>query len=289
VNNGELEKVLNEKGMDACIINSGEKELFSFRKENRKKQPEVVNSVTKSILALVTAKALEENYFELGTKISEVLKADASFDGKTVEDLLTMRTGLTEKNWQEAVTADDWLEAVCTFEISSSDKTFHYNNADSYLLSAVLAERIQSNWLEYADEKIFSPLGIEQWEWQLSPDGLPIGGYGLKITAEDLLKIGLLVLNEGKWHGEELLTSSSIKRMTAPVVDHAVRNQHYGLHWWITPDKPQIVYGAGKRGKFLFLIPEKNVAAVFLGELPGEDLLPFQWFVKYVSSSLQNT
>ncbi|WP_147802181.1 serine hydrolase domain-containing protein [Alkalicoccus halolimnae] len=289
MNNSELEKVLKEKGMDACIINTGEKELFSFRKENREQQPEAVNSVTKSILSLVTAKALEENYFELGTEITEVLKVDASFDGKTVEDLLTMSTGLTEKNWQEAITAEGWLESLCRSKIRSSDKTFHYNNADSYLLSAVLAERIQSNWLEYAVEKIFSPLKIEQWEWKLSPDGLPIGGYGLKMTAEDLMKIGILVLNKGQWEGEELLTSSSIKKMTAPVVDHAVRNQHYGQHWWITPDKPQIVYGAGKRGKFLFLIPEKNVAAVFLGELPGEDLLPFQWFVKYASSSLQNT
>lgn len=279
----KLEEELKKHGLHACLINQKDERIFTYVKKGKENDHEVLNSVSKSVLALLIGTALDEGLMTLKTQTKDLISVHHSVQNRSVEDLLTMQSGYSEKEWNKVIQSENWKNTVEKMKAEKEGMT--YNSFDSYLLILMLAEASGKNPAHFAEEKLFEPLGINGWQWERSTENYPIGGYGLKTSAEDLMKIGELVLNKGKWNGKQIVSEDWIKSMLKPHVKNAVRGQSYGYHWWITADDPPVYYAAGREGKFLFLVPEKQLSAVFIGELPKQDLLPFQWFIKYVYSS----
>jgi CubicO group peptidase (beta-lactamase class C family) len=276
----KLKEELKKYGLHACLINQQDERIFTYVKEGKENNHEVLNSVSKSVLGLLIGIALDEGLMTLKTKTSDLISVHHSVQNRTVEDLLTMQSGYSEKEWNKVIQSENWGNTVQKMKAEKEGMT--YNSFDSYLLILMLAEASGRNPADLAEEKLFEPLGITGWQWDRSTENYPIGGYGLKTSAEDLMKIGELVLHKGKWNGKQIVSEKWIESMMNPHVKNAVRGQSYGYHWWITADTPPVYYAAGREGKFLFIMPEKQLSAVFIGELPKQDLLPFQWFMKYV-------
>ena len=103
--------------------------------------------------------------------------------------------------------------------------------------------------LDYAREKLFDPLGISTrtafsgplpdffapefvkagFGWGTDPDGIQLGGFGLRLTAPDMLKIGELYRRDGVWNGQQIVPADWIQQSIAP----STLNKEYGLLWWI--------------------------------------------------------
>lgn len=272
---------LSSHQMSACLIDRGEERVFTYYRSNQSNVLQVLNSVSKSVLALAIGLSVEDGLISLETRSGQILTTiHPGIENKTIYDLLTMRSGYSEKQWQKAIVKSKWQEDLA--QISPDFPGMKYSNADSYLLSSILSEIHEGDWSEYLRKRLFNPMGIKKFKWDASPEGILIGGYGLQLKAEDLLKIGKLVINQGEYKGNQIFNSDFISKMISPAVKHSTRNQHYGLHWWITPDSPVRYYAAGTNGKLLFVVPEKNLTAVFIGNLPNKDLMPFQWFTKWM-------
>ena len=54
---------------------------------------------------------------------------------------------------------------------------------------------------QFAKKYVFDPLEITEYEWQQDPQGIHVGGFGMKMKSKDLLKLGILCLQNGYWQG----------------------------------------------------------------------------------------
>lgn len=130
---------------------------------------------------------------------------------------------------------------------------------------------------EYAQEVLFEPLGIVEFEW-LGPDSWtpdnPAAMSGLRLTARDLTKIGSLYLNGGRWQGHQIvpeawvnLSSECHVAETGDWRSDGLRG--YGYQWWVGdfPESVRVLAGVGNGNRRLFIIPqERLVVTVLAGE-----------------------
>jgi CubicO group peptidase (beta-lactamase class C family) len=252
-----------------------------------------LQSVTKSMTAIVIGIAIGRGELPSASvsvldyvKGYEIDHLDERKRRITLEDLLTMRSGLEWDEWtypvgdsRNSVTqleeSDDWIQFVLDLPMAHEPgEVFVYNSGAAQLLSVIVKEATGLAIDAYAEEYLFQPLGINEYYWKKTPGGWPDTEGGLYLRAEDLAKIGSLVLHGGVWEGEQIVPAAWIVEMTSPqVADVAPQdpgwNDGYGYLWWLLGDQAQgapQVYGAlGYGGQFLFVVPEYDLVAVFTG------------------------
>ena len=121
--------------------------------------------------------------------------------------------------------------------------------------------------VDFANKFLFGPLGITNVKWDTSPEGVNIGYSGLWLEPKEMAKIGLLYLNKGIWEGEQIISSNWVSESTKPYQDPRLLDMKYGYQWWV---KPAGFFSAnGMYGQFIYVVPEKNLVAVFTGDIKG--------------------
>ena len=74
----------------------------------------------------------------------------------------------------------------------------------------------------------------------MSPDGINTGGWGLRVQAETMAKLGLLLLNKGNWNGQRLVGADFVETACSRLIDGGAKetvpatdgNQGYGYQVW---------------------------------------------------------
>ena len=107
-------------------------------------------------------------------------------------------------------------------------------NRLSDVMNTVIAqdpERLGNNLEEFAQRFLFGPLGMNDSVWS---DGRPdkILAYSWDSTIRDMGRLGLLILNDGVWAGERLLSSEWIDKITHPGLEDS--NTAYGYLTWLS-------------------------------------------------------
>jgi CubicO group peptidase (beta-lactamase class C family) len=112
--------------------------------------------------------------------------------------------------------------------------------------------------LEFAKERLFSPLGITDVQWRTDRTGEPRAASGLRLRPRDLAKIGQLVLQRGQWGERQIVPVGWLQEATAP---HAQAEPflHYGYQWWLGGSgfgdvQTPWVAGFGNGGQGLFYL-----------------------------------
>ena len=118
----------------------------------------------------------------------------------------------------------------------------------------------------FALEYLFEPLGIGSRSWLEDKQGHVIGGAGLSIGPADMVKIGQLYLNEGKFNGVQVVSSSWIETATARHIDTGgilSFLDDYGYFWWQGNAHAVDYYVAmGYGGQYILVAPERELIAV---------------------------
>lgn len=241
--------------------------------------PHIQYSVTKSFTSALVGIALEEGYIlSLDQTVvdffPEYAITDTAKASITLENILTMRTGLgwIEGNtgYYELSTAQDPLAYMLELPmIDEPGSEFRYCSGCSFLLSAIILKTTGINTAEYAEEKLFSPLGIEDVTWESLNDGTTNGGWGLYLTPRQMAKFGYLFLNEGEWDGKQIIPAEWVadSSETGRVVDNYV---DYGYQWWIYKDL-NIYAAQGLYGQKIYILPEENMVVIMTAELNDEN------------------
>jgi CubicO group peptidase (beta-lactamase class C family) len=108
---------------------------------------------------------------------------------------------------------------------------FAYCTAGSFLLGQVVQRATRQPLDQYFDSQLFRPLGIRERQWSRSPGGEWMTGGGLRLRSRDLLKLGVLLLDEGRWQGVEIVPAAWVRRMRT--VSNVVNDgQSYGMLTW---------------------------------------------------------
>ena len=142
----------------------------------------------------------------------------------------------------------------------SPGTSFHYNDGDPHLLSAILKKVTRKPTDEWADEVLFSRINVTNLKWNRYPDGITFGGFGIETTPRELAKIGELILNDGKYKEQQIVSSYWTSEMTSSQVKN-VGDYEFGYQWWIHKEL-QIPFMWGHGGQFVLLVPEKELKVV---------------------------
>jgi CubicO group peptidase (beta-lactamase class C family) len=248
-----LNEAVNEHGLDlhgVTVVKDGkivcEAQIGPYRSEYY----HACHSLSKSVTAMAIGMLIDEGKLSLDSKAAKLLEkrvpaiSTLAYRNLTVRHLLTMtsgasfaETGVTvEKNWLKA-----FFESGAT---SAPGKKFQYNSLNTYVLSWIVREVSGEGLCAYLKKRLFEPLGITNYHWELSPEGVECGGWGLYLTREDMAKLGHLYLDNGVWDGNRIISESWIKMSTMPWIKTPDEYGpfEYGYHVW-----------ADKHGKsFLF-------------------------------------
>ena len=147
-------------------------------------------------------------------------------------------------------------------------KEFEYTDINPILTAAVLSAAAGMPIEEYAERKLFKPIDMKNYAWgRADQKGLVSTGWGLRLRPVDMAKIGLLVLQDGRWQGKQLVPAGWIKQMTSPGVV-----PYFGDYWWINDivtSEPE--YDTmGFKGQFIVVLPKRDAVVVMTSMLPIE-------------------
>lgn len=245
-------------------------------------------SVAKSIVAILLGIAIDEGYINnLEQKVSFFLPwfnvgRDSSL---RLIDLLSMSSGL---NWTEefANPMSDIAMAYYSNKLDSLIKNTHvktkpgkkwnYQCANTILLSLIIEKVTGMPISKFAEEKLWKPLGASHTAlWGKSGENGPTKAFCcFYATARDFAKLGLLVLNKGKFNGKQIVSKNYINKIIQPAswLKYKKKNvDFYALHFWLVKYKgEEIPYFCGLFGQYIFILPKENAVVVRFGEMVNE-------------------
>jgi CubicO group peptidase (beta-lactamase class C family) len=200
----------------------------------------------------------------------------------TIEHLLNMTSGFEYDDWYESFRGEaeiqrsrDWITKAATSALIRQPGTFYaYNTASLVLLSEIIARTSGMHMKKFAENMLFNPLGIEKWKWYNRRGVIYMGGQ-LSLTLRDMSKIGMLMLNEGAWNNQRLLSEEWIQASTAELNETEPSWQKYQFHhhylWWqfnemINGTSIRAFYASGNGGQTIMFIPQlEMVIAITTG------------------------
>ena len=104
------------------------------------------------------------------------------------------------KTNEQMFRSSNWVKFILDRPMSSAPRDiFNYDGGNPHLLSAILTKLTGISALDYAEAKLFGPLGIGGVSWSSDPQGISSGGFGLWLEPRDMAKMGYLYLRKGVW------------------------------------------------------------------------------------------
>jgi CubicO group peptidase (beta-lactamase class C family) len=207
-----------------------------------------VASVTKSVVSTLIGIAVSEGFLELDQTLGELLPSHSdvmtsSVAAITLRQLLTMTAGFPAYDGSDPrPSGSDWVADILRRgTVQAPGAGFAYSSVTSHLLAAILTEATDQPLLTYAREELFDPLEIDTrpafqpilepgrpdplraydragFTWPRDPQGIHVGYGYLKMTAEDMVKLGNLYLDQGLWEGEQVVPSDWVRDATTSAV-----------------------------------------------------------------------
>jgi CubicO group peptidase (beta-lactamase class C family) len=278
VRGGRLVTELYRRGSDRSIYS-----LFARQTAFGPTVAHDTRSISKSLVSLLVGIAVAEGGIDMRRPALDYFPelADLRTPERlaiTVQHLLTMTSGLT---WHEMLASYgglgndetrlywDWRPyrfALNRPIAAPAGAIFNYNGGSTALLAEILVRSTGRPLRDFAREKLFAPLGIDQWEWVADPYGRPLAFAGARLTPRDLAKIGRMLLDGGRWNGRQVVSADWIDRALRP---HVATGQGpgYGYQFWtgaIDHRGRRLPWAAGfgNGGQRLYLVPALDLVVV---------------------------
>jgi CubicO group peptidase (beta-lactamase class C family) len=216
----------------------------------------------------------------------EFLNPSAHKDNITLHHMLSMSAGLewyelefpygddrnTFRQW-----ADDGYRLGFVLDqpsVAAPGEEYSYNTGISQLLSGVIQQTTGIRADSFALQNIFTPLGIEDYYWPITDEGVAYGGSTVRLTPRDMAKFGYLYLKNGLWDGEQIVPEAWVE---ASQQKHMARkyipDNFYGYQFWVS----NLGYysAVGYEGQWIMIVPDHDLVVVFNNDFEEGD--NFQW------------
>ncbi|GGH31890.1 serine hydrolase domain-containing protein [Paenibacillus segetis] len=261
-----------------------------------------VFSITKSIISALTGIAIEQGYIT-GTdqKLSSVLtemskQSDSQKMNITIHDALTLSGGLAsvDDDFENWIQSPDYLQfAMDKPMVSDPGTVFKYSTGLPHMLSVILTRTTGMSTKEYADQNLFGPLDIVNYQWQQDSTGMYNGGTNLSMLPRDMAKLGYLYLQHGKWRGEQIIPEAWVDESTRKQINVDADND-YGYLFWLKMmsdgqgNKISAYEAVGYGGQHIRVIPELNTVVVITSNIASSEVSdPNELMEKYILPALR--
>ena len=302
IDGGEVDPILNfvneiaagiHGDVDSLLIAYKGKLLFeSYFRRGRVNYPHYQMSITKSYTALAIGRAIQCGYLtmdDLNRPVCEFLtELDPSRFAKgvrtiTLADVMTMRSGIRiPQNVQQQIRSDTaenhgQHQVQKFFEhtapITDRPREFKYQGIDPAITMQVLEAVVPGAAENFLKKELLEKLNISEFQWPEDINGLPKSAAGSSMRSRDMMKWGLLIRQQGKFNGEQLIPTDYIEQATSPLCAPSETNS-YGFFFWqnvaeIGETKQECVTCRGAGGQFIFFFPKQDVIAVVTSHNKG--------------------
>ncbi len=257
-----------------------------------------IRSAGKSVTALLLGIAIKEgliknidqNVYSLFSKIKNP-SINEEYKKIKLKHLLDMSSGLDADsddpssigqagNW---IAKDDWKEYLLNVPLKSDPgETFVYADINPLLIGLAIEEASGMSLKDYAQEKLFAPLGISQFYWYTNAANQTGAAGNLYITALDFAKIGMIIINEGKWESQQIIEPSYINLIisseNSAIADSWPWVDSYGMFWYkkagvFNGKKRNYIYGSGLGGNHLIVLTKEKLVIAITSSAYGQ---PYQ-------------
>lgn len=239
--------------------------------------PHDMYSLSKSIVATAVGIAVDEGILSLETKIYptyfphklEKLKGQQRewAEKLDIHHVISMRAGKVTSVFDDKEKSD-WIDSFLDCPIKFEPGTdWKYISENAFLLSWILQKETGMTVTEFLTPRLYEPLDIKIPHWEQNQFGVDAGGWGLKLTAEDLAKISLLYLNKGVYNGKRIFSENWFNTATYPFTHETypifTDKTEYGYQIWIDHENNDTTYRfTGLYGQFIFMFPEYDASVV---------------------------
>jgi CubicO group peptidase (beta-lactamase class C family) len=271
---------------DSLLISHKGKLLFeSYYRRGRIDLPHYQMSITKSYTALALGRAIQLGYLtmeDLNKPFVSFLKdLDPSkfiegAENVTLHEAMNMRSGIRiSKEKIKAVMKNPaqlkgqgqiqaYLEN--SEPISPESQKFKYQGSDPSITMQVLEAIVPGSAKDFIKKEVLGKMGIDVYGWQNDTSGLPKSAAGSSMKSRDMIKWGMLVMNQGKWQGEQLIPAKFIEKATGKVHTNPAGTS-YGYFWWRADMKVgdknyDCKSGRGAGGQFILMLEELDLLIV---------------------------
>ncbi len=246
----------------------------------------LIQSQTKSIVALLMGIAIDKGFVESeNTPVAFYFpeyfsNGDKLKSSVTIRDLLTMTSGF---EWEEMIPFDDpkndnakmfesgnWLKYSLSRPMATEPfKEFKYNSGCPMIVAGIIEKATKMRLDDFADKYLFGPLNVNNYSWLKDSEGFCHAGGGLSMLPADVVKIGILVLNNGKWDNKLIVSEEWIRKATKSYISTSFDTSKYGYFWWIRDisirENKNIMMASaeGAGGQKLYVFPDYKLIIAF--------------------------
>ena len=217
-------------------------------------------SVAKSFASTVVGVANDEGYIlSVNDPITNYIPQWENTEKDTIslKQLLGMRSGMIDSLVPSVYYSADMLSQSLGRSISNEPgSVFNYSNEDSMLLGHIVENATGMKFQDYADSRLFDPLGINE-TWWTDQAGNTLTYAGLDMTPREFARFGLMVAQEGRWQGQQIVSSSWLDVATQKYDDLA----NYGFQWWTSTIFP-FFQALGLDGQYIYVWPDTDIVLV---------------------------
>ncbi len=240
-----------------------------------------VKSVSKSVISTLVGVAVERGMVPgpqtpIRTYFPEIAKdTDARKQRITIEDLLTMRSGLestSNRNYGAWVQSRNWVQHALARPLFAEPGTeMEYSTGNTHLLSAILTKATGTSTWQFAQDSLAKPLGFTLPRWPQDPQGIYFGGNDMLLTPRQMLAFGEMYLRHGRisvkgsdpFANLQVVPQKWIEQSFVPRGVSPISGQQYGYGWWMRDLAGHQSYFAwGFGGQYIILVPDLDLVVV---------------------------
>jgi CubicO group peptidase (beta-lactamase class C family) len=253
-------------------------------------RPHQLRSATKSVVSALAGIAVDRGALTgSGEKVLPKLgyaayaNPDVRKAGITLGNFLSMSSGLdcndhsSTSPGRETILDDaaDWVKATIDLPMINDPGTKgYYCSGGVAVVGRLTEDAVHMKLPDFAQANLFGPLGITRadWVWNYDLTNADKEYSQIHLRPRDMLKLGILFANDGRWKGKQVISSAWVKASLAE--QSHVDNVSYGYFWWRpwlnveTPTGSQHVPMAaaqGNGGQKIYIVPQYDLVAVFTG------------------------
>ncbi|WP_108869106.1 serine hydrolase domain-containing protein [Aquimarina aquimarini] len=279
---------------DALLISHKNKLIFeSYYRKGRVDLLHPQASATKAYTSLLLGRAIQLGYLSMADLDKPLIGFLTELDTKdlakgaekiTLHKALIMHGGLgiseeQRKNLEKPsskLKGQGFVQTLLEYStpITPETQVYKYGNYNPILVMQVIDAVVPGSVQDFIKKELLDKLGITNYQWKNAVSGQPEAGWRVSLKSRDMLKLGSLVANKGKWNGEQLISgdylAKAISNITKPTQDWIPQNYNYGYFFYQTDitvgDKnysTSFAWGGG--GQYIITVEELDLVIVING------------------------
>jgi CubicO group peptidase (beta-lactamase class C family) len=277
--------VKNSPILSLLVLKDGKLVYEKYQYDRKPTDTLLYFSMTKTITSLAVGKAVELGYIKSVDDAASVYVPEllnTPYGSITIKNILQMTSGVpadagyTHKSdnaknliyisagYDDSQNVTDFLKSYkITRKPDEQGKFFKYDNNLSALLGVILQNATKKPFNDFFGENLWSQFGTEadaSIQGNKKGDVITFGGF--HSTPRDLARLGLLILDDGKYNDKQIISKSWLDTMTAPLVKGEVAAPYYGYQTWVLDSKGSQFALKGDLGQTMMI--DRKTKTIFI-------------------------